>query len=474
VTLPIPSDPARRLSPRAYWQVFVIGLGTLVVPLDSSVNVAFPAIVRAFVLSIPDIQWIVISYVLTQTSLLLIFGRIGDMLGYRRVFLLGCAWSFFAFVLCALATSYPLLLGARILQGIGAGLVLSCGPALVTGLVTERDRARVLGLYTMIFGIGAALGSLLAGILVARWDWAAVFWFRAPISALAFLLVLGLPVPLVTREPQRFDTTGAVLLAFSIATGLFALNRLQDATAQPWPFAGFALATILGFMGFTAEERRAKKPIIDLRYFKNLDFSLINAAHALVNLAGFSVNLLGPFFLARATSLSVPQTGLVLAASAIGIIVAAPLAGRLAGQIRPQRLALLGMAAAACGQGGIAIGAGWLPVPVIAAAMFLQGIGVGAFQVAYFDVVTATLPRADRGVAGALGMVTRTVGVVSGATLLMLAFHALRALGEAHGLSAEAAFLFGLRASFGCAAAIPVTLIVIVLIRGGDWRRQNA
>ena len=469
--LPIQHGPARRLHVRILWQVFIIGLGTLVVPLDSSVNVAFPAIVRAFALSIPEIQWIVISYVLTQTSLLLIFGRIGDMLGYRRVFLLGCAWSFFAFVLCALSTSYPLLLVARVLQGVGAGLVLSCGPALVTSLVPEQDRTRVLGLYTMIFGIGAALGSLLAGVLVAGWDWAAVFWFRAPISALAFLLVLSLPTPPVTKEPQRFDTTGAVLLAFSIATGLFTLNRLQNVAAQPWLFAGFALTAILGFTGFTAQERRAKKPIIDLRYFGNLDFSLINVAHALVNLAGFSVNLLGPFFLAQAASLSEPLTGLVLAASATGIIVAAPLAGRLAGHVRPERLALLGMAAVALGQGGIALGAGWVPVPVVTLAMFLQGIGVGTFQVAYFDVVTATLPRADRGVAGALGMVTRTVGVVSGATLLMLAFHALRAQGEARGLPNDAAFLFGLRAAFGCAAAIPAGLIVIVLIRGGRWLR---
>ena len=471
MTLPVQPDPTPRLSARVFWQVFIIGIGTLVVPFDSSVNVAFPAIVRAFTLSIPEIQWIVISYVLTQTSLLLIFGRIGDMLGYRRVFLLGCAWSFFAFLLCALATSYPLLLGARILQGIGAGLVLSCGPALITSLAPEQDRARVLGLYTMIFGIGAALGSLLAGVLVARWDWAAVFWFRAPISALAFLLVLSLPTPAITKEPQSFDTKGAALLAFSIAMGLFALNRLQNMVEQPWLFAGFALATIVGFTGFTAQERRAPKPIIDLHYFRDLDFSLINAAHALVNLAGFSVNLLGPFFLAQATSLSVPQTGLVLAASATGIIVAAPLVGLLAGQIRPERLALLGMAAVALGQGGIALGAGWVPVPVVALAMFLQGIGVGTFQVAYFDVVTATLPRADRGVAGALGMVTRTVGTVSGATLLMLAFQALRTLGETRGLPSDAAFLFGLRAAFGCAAAIPAALIVIVLMRGGRWLR---
>src|ERR1700677_4708666 len=173
--------------------VFVVGLGTLVVPFDSSVNLAFPHIVRGFDLAIPAIQWIVIAYTLTYAALTLVFGRAGDMVGYRRIFQMGNIIGAIAFVLCAAAPSFGWLLGARVLQGVGAALALSCGPALATSLYPDDRRIRVLGLYTMMFGIGSALGPVLAGELVAHFGWRAVFWFRAPIALLAFLLTWTLP-----------------------------------------------------------------------------------------------------------------------------------------------------------------------------------------------------------------------------------------------------------------------------------------
>ena len=452
-------------------RVFIVGLGTLVVPLDSSVNVGFPAIVAAFTLAVPDIQWVVIAYVLTQTSLLLVFGRVADMLGYRRVFLVGCAWSAVAFVLCGLTTGYGFLLFARVMQGVGAGMVLSSGPALVTALFPEAARARVLGLYTMIFGIGAALGLLIAGVLVAPFGWSAVFWYRAPISALAFILVWVFvpPPPALPREAQTFDALGALLLAGAIAATLFSFNRLPHAGTAPVALILCISAAVAGFVGFVAQQRRVAQPIIHLGYFRNPDFCLINGAHALVQLAGFSINLLGPFFLAQFTDLSVPMTGVVLASSACGIILAAPAAGWLAGRLSAERLVLIGMGCVALGQAGVALGAARVPIYWIALAFLVQGVGVGTFQTAYLDVVTATLPRAERGVAGALGMLTRTFGTVSGATLLFLAFSTVRDWHVAQGMAGQEAFLAGLRIGFGCAAAIPILLILVVLRRGGRW-----
>src|SRR5690348_16718786 len=104
--------------------VLVVALGTLVVPFDSSVNFAFPFITRAFGLPIPAIQWVVISYTLTYAALMLVFGRVGDMLGYRRIFLIGSLWSAVAFVHCATAQTFAMLLAARVMQGVGAALVL--------------------------------------------------------------------------------------------------------------------------------------------------------------------------------------------------------------------------------------------------------------------------------------------------------------------------------------------------------------
>ncbi len=207
-------------------RVLVVCLGTLVVPLNSMVNLDFPSIIQRFGLGIPEIQWLVISYTLTHASLLLVFGRIGDMIGHRRIFLVGTAWSAVAFALCGAAPTYAWLLFARCLQGVGAGLVLSCGAALVTGFVAEERRARVLGLYTMMFGLGSALGPLLAGVMVSRWGWSAVFWARAPIALASCALGFVLPAPALARPAQRerFDAIGAALLVLTISTLLLTLN----------------------------------------------------------------------------------------------------------------------------------------------------------------------------------------------------------------------------------------------------------
>ena len=449
--------------------VLAVSVGTLVVPFNSTVNFAFPYITRAFALPIPAIQWVVIAYTLTYAALMLVFGRVGDMLGYRRVFLAGSAWSAVAFVLCALAPSYPALLAARVLQGVGAALVLSCGPALATGLYPETARIRILAVYTMVIGIGGALGPPFAGLLVPVWDWPAVFWFRAPLACAAFLLAWLLPPDPRTVAHGGFDAPGGLLLVLAISAMLLALNQLQHLGDSILWFAAAALAALLAGGGFIVREKRTPRPIIDLRFFRDVDFALLNAAHVALNLAAFAVLLLVPFYLSRLGALSAHAVGLLLAASPAGIVVAAPLGGRLAAWLPPRLLAVLGAAAMAVGQLLIS-GAGAQPdFPQLAAAMFLQGFGMGLFQVAYFDIVTASIPRADRGVAGSLVMMTRTIGTVTGATLLMLMFQTMRGGG-----SDTASFVAGFTGTFRLTATLPAAVVLLGLARGWAWRRRGA
>jgi MFS family permease len=204
------------------------------------------------------------------------------------------------------------------------------------------------------------------------------------------------------------------------------------------------------------------RPIIDLRLFRIGGFAAVNLGHVLMNLAGFAIMLLMPFYLDRVAGLPAPALGLVLASAALGMMLAAPIAGRLAGRLDPRRLTVAGALFAAIGLGLIAALAGRVGVGVLVLAMFVQGFGQGLFQVGYFDIVTGTIPRRDRGVAGSLGMLTRTGGVVLGATLLMLAFQALRDLAGAQGASDAAAFLFGFRGAFTLAATLTVVVLVVL------------
>ena len=454
------------------WGVFTVCLGTLLVPFDSAVNVAFAPIVRAFGLEIPAIQWVVISYTLTYASLMLVFGRIGDMLGYRRLFLIGTGWSAAAFALCATAPSFGWLLAARMLQGVGAALVLSCGPALATSLYAEERRPQILGIYTMVFGLGGALSPVMAGPLLERWGWGAVFGFRVPIALAAFALAWLLPAATRPNLRARFDAIGALLLVVAISALLLALDQLQHLRQSAVWLALFAAAAALAGAAFVVRERRTAQPIIDLRFFRDADFALLNAAHTILNLAAFAVMLLVPFYLDRLGRLTPSAAGLVLAASPLGVALAAPLAGRIAARVAPRRLALAGAAAMGLGQGLIGLVGAHPSMPALFGAMALQGCGLGLFQVAYFDIATVTIPRQDRGVAGSLVMMTRTIGIVLGATVLMLAFEGLRERAAVQGAADADAFLAGFQGTFRIAAALPVLTVAAALLRG--WGRSGS
>ena len=391
-----------------------IGMGTLVVPLDAMVNVAFPDIVADFAIPVPMIQWVVIGYVLTHASLMLVFGRLGDMLGHRRIYLTGAAVSAVAFLGCTLAPGFGWLLAARIAQGVGAALLLSCGPALATFLYPESQRARALGLYTMIFGLGGAIGPPLAGLLVEAFGWRAVYAARVPLCLLALALAWRLPSapPAVRRE--AFDWPGAGLLVGAIVAALLAINQ----TFGWW----LGVVAVAAGWAFVRRQLRVARPILDVGLFADGGFAAINLGAVLINLAAFAVMLLAPFYLVRVEGLSVAALGLVLAGSATGMMVAAPLAGRLAGVVPARAMLVGGAVLVAAALALVAAMAGlWVMVP----ALVMQGVGLGLYQVAYADIVARTLPLRARGVAGSLAMMTRTLGTVTGAAVLMLVFTAM-------------------------------------------------
>ena len=463
------------MSQRILFSVFAVGMGTLVASLDTSVNIAFPDITAYFEIPLPMIQWVVICYLLTFASLMLIFGKLGDMFGHDRVFRFGLLWCVAAFILCGSATHYGWLLVFRVVQGVGCALVIACGPALVTALHPEELRSRALGTYVMMFALGAALGPTLGGALVQAWGWSAVFWFRVPIALAAYLLVRNRPTQAPDSAPQPFDGIGAGLLAMTLSTMLLALNlglRPGDGQAGALALAGVSL---LGLLAFIRRESRFSNPIIDPAHFRNLDFVFVNLSNWLINLVGFAVMLLGPYYLLRVAGFSSLVGGFVLAAGPLGIMVASPLSGWLVQRIGSAHG--VGYAGAVLVGGNLLLIGGWDGATTTVAmlvALFLHGFGLGLFQVAYMDMVAGTIPRRDRGVAGSLSMLTRTVGIVSGATTLALVFQGIEREQLANGLGPAESFLVGFQDTFTYAGAVPLILALIALVRFRPWSARHA
>jgi MFS family permease len=458
--------------PRSRVGLLIVGLGILAAPLDTAVNIAFPSITQAFDLQVQDIRWVVIAYVLTYASLMLVFGRLGDLLGYRRIFRLGLLVSAMGFVACSLAPSYRLLLLGRMLQGVGIALTLSCAPALAISLFDERERTRVLGIYAAITAAGAALGPLIGGFLVERTSWPAVFWSRAPLVLAALALSWLIPTLPRLGPARSFDAVGAALLV----TWLSALLLVFAVGYEPFGIGlpiGLALLAALAFAAFLMREARHPQPLIRLSLFRDANFAIMNAASIAVNLAAFGVLLLVPYYLARIAGLDAAVGGVMLACGAGGTVIGSWLAGRLAERAKVGRLAFAGVMLNIIGLAIISIWTLTTTLAVVGLSLLLQGVGLGLFQVAYADLVTATLPAEDRGVAGSLTILTRTIGVVGGATGLSAAFHAFEIAALSAGLSAADAFLAGFKATFFYAAAALALCLTISMVRPRVWLERR-
>jgi MFS family permease len=404
------------------WQVAMIGLGTATAQLDTAVNIAFPAITRSFDLAIPNIQWVVISYVLTYASLLLALGRIGDTVGHALVYRIGLIWSAVVFLLVGYASSYGEMLLFRCLQGVGAALVLSCGVALVTSLYGETQRGRALGIYTMMMALGLMLGPLLGGALTALWDWPTVFWFRIPIALAALLLLRGMPAPPPRQPGVRFDFLGGIALITGLVTMLLALNRIREFSAV-W----LGLLSVVAFAGFGFRQSRTEYPIIATQVLKSPGFALLNLVSVTANLAAFSVWLLVPYYLTRIPRHTLTESGAILAAGAAGAVLASPIGGRLIERLVSAKW--LAIAGAAMIGAGLLLLSAWTEQTSTAlqvAGLIAQGMGLGLFQLSYTDIVTSALPLGDRGVAGSLTLLTRMLGTVTAASLILMLFEILQ------------------------------------------------
>ena len=370
-----------------------------------------------------------------MSGFVLVFGKLGDLYGHRQIFMVGMLVSLLAHILSSLAPSYGSLLCLRVLQGLGFGMILGSGPALATFLVDDGVRTRVLSMYTMTFGAGMAAGPIIGGLVIDIWGWQAVFWYRAPLAAIAFLLLVVVPDPTQAKRHPKLDIAGALLLVASLGSLLLVLNLLQQATIS-WPLVVVLLLSLGAcFAGFVYQESRAPEPIIRLAVFRNVDIALLQIASIATNFAGFAVLLLFPFYLADETELSLAAAGVILAMSPLGMAVAGLMGTWLVSKASPTQLTLASPFLTATGLIAIGVLPPTLSILCMIPPMFAVGAGLGLFQFAFTERAIAAMPRGDRGVAGSLFMVTRLVGTVAGASGISWLFQVLTEGGMGPGIA---------------------------------------
>jgi EmrB/QacA subfamily drug resistance transporter len=467
------------------WLVLsAVSIGTFMATLDGSiVNIALPSIGRAFGVDLVTVEWVVVAYLLVIGSLLLPFGRLGEVVSFRRVYLAGFAIFTGASVLCGAAPAIEVLIAFRALQGIGAAMLMAMGPAIVARTFGPGERGRALGLNAISVSIGLSLGPALGGLLTELASWRAIFLVNVPIGLIAIAWaarVLPYDRP-GRREP--FDVAGAALASAGLFALLLALNQ---GGAWGWtspPTVGLlAVAAGLG-VAFVVVEGRTEAPMMDLQLFRIRAFSAGLASVFAAFAALFTATFLLPFLLQEGSGLSPLEAGLLITPIPIAAAVVAPFSGTLSDRIGPRLPASLGMAFQAVGLLSLTS----LP-PELAPAdlvwrLALIGIGHGLFMSPNSSAVLGAVPRPRRGTASGMAAETRVVGQALGIVLsaavvaIRLPVHVAE-LGGAGGAGgadgdgvAGAAFVAAIHDAFAVAALICCVGIVTSLVRGGGGGR---
>jgi EmrB/QacA subfamily drug resistance transporter len=396
-----------RPDPRRWQALVLLCLAQFMVILDITVvNVALPAIGADLSLDRAALTWVVTAYTLCFGGLMLLGGRLADLLGRRRMFLAGLATFTIASLAAGLAPDGMILVAARALQGVGAALLSPAALSIVTTTFQGRERYRALGVWAALGGAGAAVGVLLGGILAAGPGWQWVFFVNVPVGLLVAIAIPATVTPSPRPSVERVDVPGA--LAVTAAAGLL-IYGLVEAGDRGWGAAGTLIPLGLGFLllgAFVAVERAAAAPLVDLQLLASrpvaAGYAVMLAASGLL-ISGF---FLSSLLLQRVMGLTALRTGLVFLPVAVATIVGAQAAGHLITRIGGRPVAAAGFALAAI---GMALLAG-VPAGGDALTDVLPGFTVAAagLGMAFVTATTTVMAAIDPDRAGMVSGVVNT------------------------------------------------------------------
>lgn len=407
-----------RASPNYKWYALAaVMLGTFMSPLDASIaNVALPTIGRSFGIPLDNTEWVLIAYMLTTSSTLVLFGRLGDLWGQKRVYTVGFAIFGLSSLACAFAPSFWLLVAARAVQGVGSAMLMSSSPAIITDAFPGHQRGRAIGLNGAAVAVGLSTGPVLGGVIITYWDWRWIFLINVPISLLA-LLVSAFVLRREERKVEHFDFAGAAI-AF---TTLFAVSlALSRAHVWGWgsaPTIGALAYAALGVAAFIRLERRVAAPMLDLQLFENRTFAFSVLAATLYFCAMYCVVFTIPLSAQVALGKNGLQAGLLLLPISALNVVLAPIAGALSDRIPARYVSTAGAMCFFAGCVLLALQPDNPALWALYASLLVAGAGTAVFSQPNNSTIMGHAPPNRRGIAAGILATARTTGQLLGVSV---------------------------------------------------------
>lgn len=457
-------------SPASRWPLAGLALSVLLSSLGTSIgNVALPNLAEAFNASFQAVQWIVLAYLLAITTAIVSVGRLGDLIGRKRLLLAGIFLFTLASVLCGVAPTLGLLIAARALQGLGAAIMMAFSMALVGDLLPKAKTGSAIGLLGTMSAIGTALGPSLGGILIAGPGWRAIFWINLPLGVLTLFLTQRC-LPAEPREPgserTAFDTMGTVWLALTLAA--YALAMTMGRGSFGWLNWALLLLAACGVGFFVRAEGRARSPLIRLAIFRNLMLSASLATSLLVSTVMMATLVVGPFYLSRALGLDAALVGLVLSVGPLVAALSAVPAGRMADRFGARRMTTVGLVGMALGAGILATLPTIFGIPGYIAPIVVMTSAYALFQTANNTAVMTDIGPEQRGAISGLLNLSRNLGLITGASVMGAVF-ALASATSDMTTAPPAAVATGMRITFAVAA---VLILAALAMAAGAYRRS--
>jgi len=461
-TPPAQTDSAVQIKPAATWVLLSLSMAMLLSSLGTSItNVALPTLAQVFGVSFQAVQWVVLAYLLAITSLIVGAGRLGDMLGRRRLLLAGIGLFTVASVLCAAAPTLWLLIAARAVQGLGAAILMALTMALVGEAVPKEKTGSAMGLLGTMSAVGTALGPTLGGVLIGSGGWQAIFWVNVPLGVLTFFLARRyLPMDRSGPKPAwaSFDGPGTLLLALTLVA--YALAMTLGRGSFGWLNAALLLATATGAGVFVWVEKRAAAPLIRWAMFSNSVLSAGFAMSALVTTVVMATLVVGPFYLSGALQLEAAHVGLVMSTGPLVAALAGVPAGRLVDRLGADRVSNGGLFAMVAGCAALALLPTRFSVPGYVVPLVVVTAGYALFQAANNTAVMRDVPADKRGVVSGLLGLSRNLGLITGASVMGAVFVAGSAASGIASTGPESVAA-GMRATLAVAASLVAVALVI-------------
>ena len=403
------------------WLVFfMVAIGIFMATLDGSiVNIALPSIMADFSVPLATIQWVVMIYLLTVTSLLLSFGRLSDIKGRRIIYSLGLCIFSVGSLLCGMAPSAGWLIMARFFQGLGAAMNMACTPALVVDTFPEAERGKAIGMMGSVVASGLTAGPALGGLLIHYFSWRAIFYINIPIGLLTaagvFFLLKGGRADV--SRPETFDWPGAAFLAVVLGSLLMAITHAYDWGYLSFPILALIALAIMAAICLLYVETRVRHPILSRTLFSIRLFSMPIVSAVILFVCLFTLVFLMPFYLIHPGGYPVNAAGGTMACVFVALFIFSPLSGALYDRIGSRLLCTLGMAI---------IGVSLFSLSTVTAdasffsiiwRLSLAGIGTAVFLPPNSAAAFSAVSPENRGVASATVAASRNLGMVLGVAI---------------------------------------------------------